>query len=68
MADTPDTTGGIALRDYFAAQAMAGMLSNGQGPTVPWIIDPPREGRLPLAEKAYQIADAMLVKSATGGA
>jgi hypothetical protein len=58
--------GGMSLRDYFAAQAMAGMLTNGHGPTAFWIIDKPRDGRLPLTEKAYQIADAMLAERAAG--
>ena len=42
---------GMALRDYFSAQAMQGMLAGYQG-------NPPEPEK--VAEDAYAIADAML--------
>ena len=43
------TEGGMTLRDYFAAKAMQGMLSD---PTTPEIMD--------IGGAAYAMADAML--------
>jgi hypothetical protein len=49
---------GMTLRDYFAAQAMQGLLASN------WLlesrIDLPASGELTLASDAYQMADAML--------
>lgn len=52
---------GIMLRDYFAAKALDGLLSFGHGPVHPWAGDlVEADGLLPVAQKAYEIADAML--------
>lgn len=51
-----DTTGGMTLRDYFAAKAMQGVLSN---PNCPMQISDDV-----LATQAYDLADAMLKERA----
>ena len=48
---------GMALRDYFAAKALVGILTGGFADTIPH--DDPESGRQ-AAEFAYQYADAML--------
>lgn len=50
MLDKPD--GGMSLRDYFAAKAMQGMLSE------PSLRATPEE----FASKSYELADAMLIQ------
>lgn len=47
---------GMLLRDYFAGQALAGMLADGQGPNTHWL----NGGLHNIAEHAYAVADAML--------
>lgn len=47
---------GASLRDYFAAQAMQGMLAASENYPTP-----------ELANYAYQVADAMLAERAKGG-
>ena len=44
----PITSGGMTLRDYFAAKAMQGMLAGGES------------GLRTLSQAAYILADAML--------
>lgn len=58
--ETSQGASGMTLRDYFAAQAMAGMLANGGGPQALWINDKPGN----LARFSYERADAMLVERA----
>ena len=48
---------GMTLRDYFAAQALAGILAGGFADTIPH--DAP-SGGAEAAQFAYQYADAML--------
>ncbi len=50
MLDKPE--GGMSLRDYFAAKAMQGMLSE------PSLRATPEE----FASKSYELADAMLIQ------
>lgn len=47
---------GMSLRDWFAGQALAGMLANGQGPDLPWL----HGSLLAVGEHAYVLADAMI--------
>lgn len=47
--------GGMSLRDYFAAKAMAGHLGVS-------LLDAPFEDMPALARRAYALADAMLVE------
>ena len=54
--DVAQATGGLTLRDYFAAQAMQGMLAASENYPTPG-----------LANYAYQVADAMLAARAKGG-
>ena len=54
--DYSQATGGLTLRDYFAAQAMQGMLAASENYPTP-----------ELANYAYQVADAMLAERAKGG-
>jgi len=56
---------GMSLRDYFAAQALAGILAGGFADTVPH--DDVGGGR-EAAAFAYQYADAMLKQRVTGEA
>jgi hypothetical protein len=51
LGDIAYTTGGMTLRDYFAAKAMAAFIGNNDRGLIdmPWV-----------AEGAYKIADAML--------
>jgi hypothetical protein len=63
MADMKDAQD-VALRDYFAAKALAGCLANQH--TYAWAVDDPDpdEGRAAAAKVArcaYALADAMLV-------
>lgn len=57
---------GMTLRDYFAAKAMQGVLSNSDNgggsiePMVAFLADPARDGCEWVARVAYRIADAML--------
>ena len=44
---------GTTLRDYFAGQAIVGMLANGKPPCVNGVT-------VPLAEASFLIADAMI--------
>lgn len=53
--DKAKSTGGLTLRDYFAAQAMQGMLAASENYPTP-----------ELANYAYQVADAMLAERAKG--
>jgi len=48
---------GMTLRDWFAGQAINGMLANGLGPNSQWTDDPPSAARW-----AYEIADAMIAE------
>jgi hypothetical protein len=52
-----DYAGGMTLRDYFAGQALIGILSGGFADTVP---HDDVEGGRQAAQFAYQYADAML--------
>jgi hypothetical protein len=55
---------GMTLRDYFAAAALKGILASDRSPsdgTTPWVVS---RMHGPLAERAYQIADAMLAERA----
>jgi hypothetical protein len=61
----PIVTSGMSLRDYFAAQALAGILAGGFADTVPH--DDVGGGR-EAAAFAYQYADAMLKQRVTGEA
>ena len=54
--DVAQAAGGLTLRDYFAAQAMQGMLAASENYPTP-----------ELANYAYQVADAMLAERAKGG-
>ena len=58
-AQLPSTTGGMTLRDYFAAKAMQGMLA-----ATPH--DYAFDGDV-ISEAAYEMADAML-RAREGGA
>ena len=49
---------GMELRDWFAGQALAGMLANGQGPNTHWLNGPSSD----VASHAYDIANAMLAE------
>lgn len=57
---------GMTLRDYFAAKAMQGVLSNSDNgggsiePMVTFLANPERDGCEWVARVAYRIADAML--------
>lgn len=55
---------GMALRDWFAGQALAGCLSN---PVAEWKGNNYREMMLDSVSLCYQIADAMLAERAKGG-
>lgn len=44
------------LLDHYAGQALVGLLSNGQGPNIPWADDPDN-----LAIHAHRIAQAMVL-------
>lgn len=54
---TTKTTGGMSLRDYFAAQALAGMFAYYNGPSGDFHTNSSAEKN---AEYAYEQADAML--------
>lgn len=49
----------ISLRDYFAGQAIQGMLSNGFIPKVTWVDGNPEYD---YVKAAYTIADKMLIE------
>jgi hypothetical protein len=57
---------GMSLRDWFAGQALAGMMSGGFKPNEAMDDDPEWEGqkdyKTPFALVAYRIADAMLAE------
>lgn len=56
----PPTTPGMSLRDWFAGQALAGMLSNGFAPKV---VNAPQDVKeWNYAKFAYTVADAMLAE------
>lgn len=49
--------GGMSLRDWFAGQALAGLMANGNMPFAPDYAEcEPRQ----IAEASFEIADAML--------
>lgn len=50
-------SGGMTLRDYFAAKVMQGMMANGFMPKIP---GSPMENNFHYAEASYAMADAML--------
>ena len=50
---------GMTLRDYFAAQALAGICAS---PINPWTSLQPQESGAKMACSAYAIADAMLAE------
>jgi hypothetical protein len=52
-----DGIGGMSLRDYFAAQAMSGMLANRN---FQWDLSPSFTPDENLARRAFAVADAML--------
>lgn len=52
-ADQLPWTAGMTLRDWFAGQALIGMLSGDQSPDKDWV-------EQVTAPKAYRVADAML--------
>lgn len=57
--------GGMSLRDWFAGQALSGMMGNADMPFAADAADvEPRQ----IAEAAYELADAMLAECAKGGA
>lgn len=58
--------GGMSLRDYFAAKAMASLLSNLDLRNVADIVAQAKgqTARALIAEKAYQYADALLAERA----
>lgn len=58
MTDGGYAFGGMTLRDYFAAKAMAGLLAHGF---------PDDAYREILANRSYLMADAMLAERAKGG-
>lgn len=47
----PQALGGMTLRDYFAGQAIDGIISHPESPAPDWGM---------CAEAAYKVADAML--------
>ena len=56
-----DDDGGMSLRDYFAGQALAGLMSSAEPdqPDQPETLQAHEDRRL-YAEAAYRVADAML--------
>lgn len=52
----PDQSGGMTLRDYFAAKAMQGALTTSGAP---WL-SPDKSCADSLARMAYEVADSML--------
>jgi hypothetical protein len=56
----PPPDGGMSIRDYFAAAAVQGWLSNAECPPPRTAKLANRERALSIAEDAYLIADAML--------
>ena len=52
----PDQSGGMTLRDYFAAKAMQGALTTSGAP---WL-NPDKNYTDSLARMAYEVADSML--------
>ena len=49
----PISGGGMSLRDWFAGQALMGMMANGAGVEL---------GSVGVAQSAYHVADAMLAE------
>lgn len=63
--DNPSVTGAMALRDYFAAAALQGVLANVGAE--PFIDKAMNDGfRHPVARLAYILADHMLAERAKG--
>ena len=61
---TANATSGLSLRDWFAGQALAGLLASGQ-----WHNSTAQSGFAQhISESALEIADAMLVASMGGAA
>lgn len=59
--DLPEPAyGGMSLRDWFAGQALAGMMASE--------VDGSTYNEDPAAERAYRFADAMLAEREKGGA
>ena len=58
------TTRGMSLRDYFAGQALAGILAGRQSRLEDWVDGAVRN----MSVSAYLIADAMLAAKKDGGA
>jgi hypothetical protein len=50
-------TAGMTLRDWFAGQALAGLLANGDGPNAKWAEHFPS-----AATWAYGLADSMIAE------
>lgn len=55
---------GLTIRDYFAGQALAGMMAN---ETTPFSADHAEVDPQQLAEAVYEIADALLTERNKGG-
>lgn len=56
---------GMTLRDYFAGQALAGLISTGKTPSAPKFKG--QTGSQWFASEAYGYADAMLAEREKGG-
>lgn len=55
--DLYDGHAGMTLRQWYAGQALSGMLAHGMGPNSPWVDHPPSAARW-----AYELADAMIAE------
>lgn len=65
--DMAQSTGGLKLRDYFAAQALQGLLSNNHAMNVLRdCTDEERNIAAVCSEACYAMADAMLAERAKG--
>ena len=58
--ETPQGTGGMTLRDYFANSAMQSMISKYGKPSEYHWQNNTKDGKPQLAKECYDIADAML--------